>query len=688
MLRLPERLPVRTALALLLAMTSLSCRMTEQPHPLPPAKPKQLSTRCQDPTLYFAGAGVSDVTGPAAETRMFGYADLAQETRGIHTRLHARAFAFADPCSGKRAVFVSTDLLGITQAVKHRVTERLRAVLGETYTDENVMLTATHTHSGPGGYSHYMLYNMTIFGFDPQNFEAIVEGIVEAILQADGALAPARLSVEKGELVGASINRSPRAYLLNPPEERARYAHDVDTETTLLRIDGEDGLPLGAIHWFPVHTTSMGPMHHLISSDNKGWASDHFERAMRKLSPHFIAAFANSNEGDASPNLHGGMTGEGADDFESTAASGRRQLEAARSLFDSATSPFSGPLDVRHTWVKFDQLKVAPRWTDGKERNTCVAALGVSMIAGAEDGPGVIPEGQLCDRWQGLPDVPCTPFKRECQAEKPVLLEMGSRLPYPWSPDILPLQILRVGPLALVGVPFELTTMSGRRLRQTVREALSPVGVEHVVIAGLANSYAGYIATREEYAAQHYEGASTHFGPWTLAALQQEIHRLAEALRDGAPVERGPEPRDLTGVQHTLQTSVVFDDTPPGIAFGDVHHDVAPHVAPGGVVRASFWGAHPKNDFRRKKSFLFVDQQRGDTWAPIATDADWETVFRWTRAGCLGCSHVTAEWRVPEDVPAGTYRLRVGGEWKSLYGGVRSFEGISSTFDVGRAEVR
>lgn len=35
----------------------------------------------------------------------------------------------------------------------------------------------------------------------------------------------------------------------------------------------------------------------------------------------------------------------------------------------------------------------------------------------------------------------------------------------------------------------------------------------YVVIAGPANAYAHYIATREEYGVQRYEGASTIYGP-------------------------------------------------------------------------------------------------------------------------------------------------------------------------------
>jgi hypothetical protein len=42
--------------------------------------------------------------------------------------------------------------------------------------------------------------------------------------------------------------------------------------------------------------------------------------------------------------------------------------------------------------------------------------------------------------------------------------------------------------------------------------------------------------------AQHYEGASTLFGPYTLQAYQQEFRKLAIALRNGNRVEPGPRP--------------------------------------------------------------------------------------------------------------------------------------------------
>lgn len=76
----------------------------------------------------------------------------------------------------------------------------------------------------------------------------------------------------------AGINRSPSAYLLNPPEERARYADNVDKEMTLLKfVDGVTGKSIGVFNWYATHGTSMSRDNKLISGDNKGAAARFFE---------------------------------------------------------------------------------------------------------------------------------------------------------------------------------------------------------------------------------------------------------------------------------------------------------------------------------------------------------------------------------------------------------------------------
>ena len=50
--------------------------------------------------------------------------------------------------------------------------------------------------------------------------------------------------------------------------------------------------------------------------------------------------------------------------------------------------------------------------------------------------------------------------------------------------------------------------------------------IYHVILSTYANDYAQYITTKEEYDMQHYEGASTPFGPQTLAAYTQAYEQL------------------------------------------------------------------------------------------------------------------------------------------------------------------
>jgi neutral ceramidase len=645
-----------------------------------------IAAACTGNTRFDIGAGVYDVTGPAAEVGMMGYAMVEQKTTGIHMRLRSRAFVIATPCNGKRVVFVSADLGQIFQGVKQKVIERLQARYGTLYSDANVMISATHTHSGPGGHSHYALYNLSILGFDPQGFEAIVDGIYKSIVRAHDNVTPGTIRMATGQLLDASFNRSPLAYAQNPAAERALYTHDTDKAMTVLRLDESTGAAAGMMSWFAVHATNIGNQNRLISGDNKGLASYLFERgkgANYGALKTFVAAFANSNEGDVSPNLWG--VPDNVHDFERNAIIARRQHDTAQALYNAASTTLTGGVEYRHTYVNFSRLPVSAAWTDGAgAQQTCRAAIGVSMVAGApEDGPGVgfIPEGMV---WDGVswPPITIVPEDQECQDEKIILMPTGNMTPYPWTPEVLPLQIATIGNLALVAAPFEITTMSGRRLREMVAEVLAPTGVTHVVIAGLANAYAGYMATREEFTLQHYEGASTHFGPFSLAALMQEMNRVAVSLRDNTSLAAGPTPRDLASEQSSLITGVVFDDKPLFLSFGSVETNAAASYLRGQTARAVFWGGHPKNNLKIQGTFLEVQRLVNGAWVTVARDWDPETRYIWARDG-IANSKVTIEWDIPSTATPGTYRLVHSGHWKSGWtGAIASYTGTSRSFTV------
>lgn len=60
-----------------------------------------------------------------------------------------------------------------------QVLQELRSKYGELYRQDNVILSGTHTHSGPGGYFQYTLFWITSKGLIKPALKSIVNGIVK-----------------------------------------------------------------------------------------------------------------------------------------------------------------------------------------------------------------------------------------------------------------------------------------------------------------------------------------------------------------------------------------------------------------------------------------------------------------------------------------------------------------------------
>ena len=113
---------------------------------------------------------------------------------------------------------------------------------------------------------------------------------------------------------------------------------------------------------------------------------------------------------------------------------------------------------------------------------------------------------------------------------KPIVLPAGL-FSSPPLPQTLPVQLIRIGTVAIVGIPGEITTMAGRRLRSSMSATRSPPAASNTSpSARTRTSTSQYITTPEEYKSQQYEGASTLFGPQTLEAHMQVAAGLAQAM--------------------------------------------------------------------------------------------------------------------------------------------------------------
>ncbi len=373
------------------------------------------------------------------------------------------------------------------------------------------------------------------------------------------------------------------------PEEAA-FAMD-RTMQFLQFIDNEQNI-IGNINWFGMHTTSMSNDNTLICADNKGFAAAYLEDFFYKNNQkNTISAFAQSTAGDITPNYvydekKKWMRGKFENDLESAQFNGYLQYDLAKKLAaqnpaQHKLSPASA-LDYIACYIDWSDMEASPEFTPQNEigKRTAPSCLGMAFLEGTAEGPGAPKllgvfakkaahflhfyetnlKPKISSKNKTVLQVAL--HKYEAQHPKSIVLEMQARrllLAAPrkviiprwadthvrlmkeidelglaaqqnWLPHEFQLQILILNDLAILGMPCEVTTIAGKRLRETVAPILAKRGVKTVIIQAYANGYAGYLTTYEEYQLQRYEGGHTPFGKWSLAAVQTQLQALAQQL--------------------------------------------------------------------------------------------------------------------------------------------------------------
>ncbi|EWC44267.1 hypothetical protein DRE_01093 [Drechslerella stenobrocha 248] len=698
---------------------------------------------------YLLGVGKADITGPVVEINFMGYANASQLGTGLRQRLYSRAFIIGSVDNpADRFVYLVIDTACGDTAIRNGVLSGLAALGGDyaLYKKNNVALTGTHSHAGPGGFMNYLLPQVTSKGFDKQNYRAIVDGTVLSIKRAHESIQEGFLTSGKTEISNAAINRSPYAYLANPAEERAKYKDDVDRTLSMLRFTrASDGEHIGVLTWYSVHGTSMLGNNTIVSGDNKGVAAYLFETAVKEngSNSNFVAGFSQASVGDTTPNVEGaycenpenrgqkctfdkstcngksqGCHGRGpafrVPDNGATSCYeiGYRQAKPALDLFynldnsEDTVAVVGNSVKSFHTFA--DLSKYSFTHPNGTKVRTCPAALGYSFAAGTSDGPGAF---DFTQSDSGAPDA--NPFwkvvsglikhadkdQRSCHWPKPILLDVGEmHFPYDWTPNIVDIQILRVGQFIAIVSPGEATTMAGRRWKAAVAKAAAgssdivPAGSPPIVVlGGPANSYTHYISTEEEYNVQRYEGASTLYGPHTLNAyISLSVKHLSYLSETNTQaIAPGPLPPDNVQKSLSFITGVVYDNPPILKSFGQVITEPRGTYRGGDTVEVKFIAANPRNNLRLEETFAAVEYQNraGAPWQQVRTDEDWDLIYNWRRDdGLWGTSSVVIQWIIgngPKSAPAGNYRIKYYGDAKApVTGKITPFVGISREFRI------
>lgn len=211
----------------------------------------------------------------------YPYAFWFKPGAGTHDPVMARALVLQ---SGERRVlWLTADLVAVEPDLVSELSERLRA-RGRRY--DVVILSASHTHSGPGAFSRSRLFGFVALDrLVPEIRELILEALTRAAVHADTARAPARVGTGRGEVTGVT---------------RSRVGLPLDPEVGVLKVVRADGRPIALVWNFAIHGTALGPSNLLLSADVMGAASGVVEAALG-----VPALYTNGAGGDVSPALHG-----------------------------------------------------------------------------------------------------------------------------------------------------------------------------------------------------------------------------------------------------------------------------------------------------------------------------------------------------------------------------------------------
>jgi hypothetical protein len=626
------------------------------------------------PTLY-AGAGRADITPPQTGYFLGGWTLAYRDALGQSTRLYANAIVLRR--GGQKIALVEADLFAITAGLQSDVAAQL-SDLG--FTREKILLGASHTHSGPGGWTNNPAYNtaapdatpgyivsnpsavakfFTQSPADKQLYTFLVDRIALAIRRANADLAPAEAGWGHADLVGITQNRSLEAHLanfgINDPsygsgkvsQDPGGYVDTIDPSVDVLRVDKLErrrtrcgrpsrtclrtvDVPIGAWSTFADHGTVVHSNFQVYSGDHLGVAWRVFSDLVRRAGhvparQTVVDVYPNADEGDQTAGLqHLGPSG--ADQV------GRAEAAKMFDAWRAAAAHLSRTpaLDERWTVSCFCGRQTAAGPVAG------TGQVGLPFATGAPEG-----RGPLYDDYGLNFSGVRSPLSVPPQGDK-VVVPIGS------FPPAVPLTVVRIGRGAIASVPGEPTVMVGREMREAVRAALAPLGVNQVAIGGLSDDYIQYVTTPAEYAWQSYEGGSTVFGPNEATFLQERLVELATDLADG---KAAPTPYN---VDPSYGVHADGPGYPAGASSGTIVSQPARSYPRLGHAQLAWDGGPSGHDRPLDKPFVLAQHLQRGKWTTVDTDLGSNMLWRVDAGG-----HYTVEWEVPLSAAPGTYRLVV-----------------------------
>jgi neutral ceramidase len=415
-----------------------------------------------------AGAAEVSITPPMGAPIAGSYSN--RTATGVHDELHAKSLVFET--GGVKVALVACDLANLPRQYSEEARRIIQQKTG--IAPDHVMISATHTHTGPVLLTQPSRYNLEgeMKRIAEQYGAALPGKIADAVVAAVGAMKPARVRSGIGREDSLGFNRryfmKDGTVAWNPHKldpNIVRPAGPVDPGVPVVYVETPDGEPIAAYVNYAVHQDTTGGRQ--FSADYSYTLGKILRDTKR---PDLISIFTIGCAGNVNHlDVHSTERQSG---YQQSARIGAVLAGQVLKVIQRAPVVDIPFIRVSTETVDVPAPKISPQ--EAAWARSTAATFGKPTAA---------------------------PFLDLVRAGRDIdLLAWHSPLP-------AEVQVIALGTqIAFVGFPGEMFAEFGLTMKQD-----SPY--PNTIIAELANGSLGYIPNRAAYPEGGYEVVSTHFAP-------------------------------------------------------------------------------------------------------------------------------------------------------------------------------
>ena len=411
---------------------------------------------------FQVGIAQVDYT-PLVGLPMMGNLREDYASTGVHDPLFAKAAVFSDP-AGRKVAVMSMDICMVDRDHVRLMRELIASQCD--ITAENILIAATHIHSGPATIGFYTSPKAA-----DEQIEALLTQAARAVVLANEDLTDATLRVGYGSEDRVSFYRrlkgkDGQTYMnfgVPDPGLIEEPLGEIDPQVTVLSVES-DGRPKGAIVNFSLHPAVLDYGNSMYSGEYPGYLAE----ALRKtVSDDFQTLFFNGCCGNVNH-----IDYQDADaprrGYAATQRIGYMLAASVRQAMDHAEPVGGEGICLSGKWVELTRLGIDEETYEWSKQ--AVEEMKIRPPKGIGDG---LPREYSAPTWVEM-------YERQHESDRAEVMAV------------------RIGDVALVGLPGEVFCELGREIKQK-----SPA--RHTFVFELANDAIGYLPTPEAFEQGGYE---------------------------------------------------------------------------------------------------------------------------------------------------------------------------------------